>query len=144
MLTKILVVDDEPDIVDLICFSLEKEGFTVFRAGTGTDALNKARAVLPDLIILDVTLPELDGITVCEILRRLPSTSGIPVVMITGWDTDAARQRGAKAGAREYVNKPFSSAALTATIKRLLTPVEVESQFEVEYGADCSQPINKP
>src|SRR3984885_14887544 len=100
---KILVVDDEPDIVELIAFNLEAEGYAVITATSGLEALNRARAILPDLIVLDVMLPELDGLAVCEILRRLPSTAPIPVIILTAWKTGAARNIGLATGAENYI-----------------------------------------
>ena len=120
MTSKILVVDDERDISDLVAFNLKEEGYEVITAVDGMQALNLARQYLPDLIVLDLMLPELDGVAVCEILHRLPSTAGIPVVMLTGWSTAEARNIGFQAGATEYVTKPFSPRDLVRRIKSIL------------------------
>ena len=95
---KILVVDDEPDIVELVAFNLEAAGYRVITATNGMEALNRARAILPDLIVLDLMLPELDGLSVCEILSRLPSTAPIPVIILTAWKGEISRMIGLEAG----------------------------------------------
>jgi two-component system alkaline phosphatase synthesis response regulator PhoP len=120
MTSKILVVDDERDISELVAFNLREEGYEVLTAIDGMQALNLARQSLPDLIVLDLMLPELDGVAVCEILKRLPSTAAIPVVMLTGWATEQARHIGLQAGATEYVTKPFSPRDLVRRINAIL------------------------
>jgi DNA-binding response OmpR family regulator len=120
MAQKILVVDDEPDIVELVAFNLEAEGYEVLTASNGLEALNSARADLPDLIILDLMLPELDGLSVCEILRRLPSTAPIPVIMLTAWKGELSRIIGLDTGAEDYITKPFSPRDLVARVNQAL------------------------
>jgi DNA-binding response OmpR family regulator len=114
------VVDDEPDIVELVAFNLEAEGYEVITATDGMEALNRARATLPDLIVLDLMLPELDGIAVCEILNRLPSTGCIPIIMLTAWRGELTRLIGMEAGAREYLTKPFSPRELVNRVNSTL------------------------
>jgi DNA-binding response OmpR family regulator len=131
---KILVVDDEPDLLELVSFNLKAEGFEVFTAANGPEALNQARAVLPDLIVLDLMLPDLDGVAVCEILQRLPSTAPIPVVMLTAWSTDLARSVGLQAGAKEYLTKPFSPRELVSRIRSTLRAVaEKDARSETSF-----------
>jgi two-component system alkaline phosphatase synthesis response regulator PhoP len=120
---KILVVDDEPDMIELISFNLKAEGFGVFTAATGPEALNQARAVLPDLIVLDLMLPDLDGVAVCEILHRLPSTAPIPIIIVTAWSSELARIIGLESGAEDYLTKPFSPRELVLRIKNALRVV---------------------
>jgi DNA-binding response OmpR family regulator len=120
MAQKILVVDDEDDLAELLSFSLRQEGYEVFKACNGAEALKRARAVLPDLILLDLMLPELDGMAVCEILRRLPSTAQIPIIMVTAWTSEQSRILGLEAGAADYVTKPFSPRELVLRVNRLL------------------------
>ncbi len=120
MQQKILVVDDEPDIVELIAYNLEAEGYAVITATSGLEALNRARAILPDLIVLDLMLPELDGLSVCEILRKLPSTAPIPVIMLTAWNSEGARLLGRQTGAEEYMTKPFSPRDLVLRVNHTL------------------------
>src|ERR1700722_6464804 len=128
MQQKILVVDDEPDIVELIAFNLEAEGYAGITATSGREALTRARAILPYLIVLDLMLPELDGLAVCEILRRLPSTSPIPVIMLTGWKSELSRMIGLRAGAEEYITKPFSPRDLVTRVNQTLRSAEEKSE----------------
>ena len=123
MTPKILVVDDEPDIVELISFNLKAEGYQIFTAATGPEALNQARAILPDLIVLDLMLPDLDGVAVCEILHRLPSTAPIPIIIVTAWSSELARIIGLEMGAEDYLTKPFSPRELVLRIKHALREV---------------------
>ena len=120
MKQKILVVDDEPDAVELIEFNLKAAGYDVVRANDGEEALKKARMTLPDLIVLDLMLPEVDGMEVCKILRRDQKTSSIPVVMVTAKAAEIDRVLGLELGADDYVTKPFSPRELVLRVKRLL------------------------
>jgi two-component system alkaline phosphatase synthesis response regulator PhoP len=122
---KILVVDDEPDIVELISFNLKAEGYEVLTAANGLEALNQARAALPDLIVLDIMIPELDGLAVCEILRKLPSTAPIPVIMVTAWKSELSRMIGLDNGAEDYITKPFSPRDLVNRVNKTLRSHEV-------------------
>ena len=121
MKQKILVVDDEPDAVELIEFNLIGAGFEVITAEDGTEAVKKARRSLPDLILLDLMLPEVDGLEVCKILRRDPATSGIPIIMLTAKAAEIDRVLGLELGADDYVTKPFSPRELVLRVKNLLT-----------------------
>jgi len=120
MRRKILVVDDEPDIVELVAFNLKAEGYDVSTASNGLEALDQARALLPDLIVLDLMMPELDGLAVCEILHRLPSTAAIPVIMLTAWQSAVTRKIGLETGAEDYVTKPFSPRDLVVRVNHIL------------------------
>ena len=119
-IAKILVVDDEPDALELIQFNLQTAGFQVTTAADGEEALKKARATVPDLMILDVMLPEVDGMEVCKILRRDPATSGIPIIMVTAKAAEIDRVLGLEFGADDYVIKPFSPRELVLRVKSLL------------------------
>jgi DNA-binding response OmpR family regulator len=118
---KILVVDDEPDFTELLLWVFTKEGYGVECAKDGLEALKKAQVMLPDLILLDVMLPELDGTAVCEILRQLPSTANIPIMMITGCATEACKTIALNAGASEYITKPCSPRELVTRVNNVLT-----------------------
>ena len=120
MSEKILIVDDEPDIVELLAHNLTANGYEVLTAANGLEALNKARRYLPDLILLDLMLEGIDGYSVCEILRRQPSTSSVPVIMITALAGQIARANGIAAGADDFVTKPFSPQEVVSRVKRLL------------------------
>ena len=132
MKPRILVVDDEADAVELVEFNLKAAGLDVTSAEDGQMALKKARALLPDLIVLDLMLPEVDGLEVCKILRRDPATSGIPILMLTAKAAEIDRVLGLELGADDYVTKPFSPRELVLRVKRLLGRREAgESEREV-------------
>jgi len=118
--SKILIVDDEVDAVELIAFNLQNAGFDVISASDGAEAIRKARTFGPHLVILDVMLPEIDGLEVCKLLRRDPATSNIPVLMLTAKATELDRILGLELGADDYVTKPFSPRELVLRVKRLL------------------------
>jgi len=120
MKTKILVVDDEPDALELIEVNLKGAGFDVVSAGNGRQALEKARATLPALILLDVMLPEVDGLEVCKSLRRDPKTAFIPIIMLTARAAEIDRVVGLELGADDYITKPFSPRELILRVKNLL------------------------
>ena len=120
MKPKILVVDDEPDAVEMLEFNLKSNGYDVVTAADGEEALTKARSVLPNLIVLDLMLPEVDGMEVCKILRRDQRTSGIPIIMLTAKAAEIDRVLGLELGADDYVTKPFSIRELVLRVKRLL------------------------
>jgi len=120
MKTKILVVDDEPDALELIEVNLKVAGFEVISAANGRVALDKARAAAPALILLDVMLPEVDGLEVCKNLRHDPKTSAIPIIMLTARAAELDRVLGLELGADDYVTKPFSPRELILRIKNLL------------------------
>src|SRR5262249_10235594 len=112
----------DPDLVELLSFNLRACGFVVSTSGDGVDALKKARSILPDLILLDLMLPQLDGFGVCEVLRRDPATSGIPIIMVTAMSSHFARLAGLEAGANDYITKPFSPKQLIARVQEMLGP----------------------
>jgi two-component system phosphate regulon response regulator PhoB len=117
---KILVVDDEPDVLELVEFNLRHAGFEVVRAEDGQEALKQARLQVPDLILLDVMLPEVDGLEVCKLLRRDAATRAIPVIMLTAKAAEIDRVLGLELGADDYVTKPFSPRELVLRVRKLL------------------------
>ncbi len=117
---KILVVEDDADLAEMLSFNLGKAGFAVGTAGNGIEALKKARSLSPDLILLDLMLPELDGFSVCDILRRDSATASVPIIMLTALSNQLARITGLAAGANDYVTKPFSPKQLLARVEELL------------------------
>lgn len=123
---RILIVDDEPDTVELIEFNLRGAGYQVSSAEDGAAAIRKARQAAPDLIILDVMLPELDGLEVCKILRADPVTSRIPILMLTAKAAEVDRILGLELGAKDYVTKPFSPRELILRVRNLLNQQQVE------------------
>ncbi|MBI2928705.1 MAG: response regulator [Verrucomicrobia bacterium] len=116
----IWVVDDEPDAVELIAFNLKAAGFNVAAAADGEEALKKARSHLPALIVLDLMLPEVDGLEVCKVLRRDPATAAIPIIMLTAKAAEVDRVLGLELGADDYLTKPFSPRELVLRVKNLL------------------------
>lgn len=120
MKLQILVVDDEPDAIELIAFTLRNAGYEVYTADNGADAIQKSRVFLPDLIVLDIMMPAPDGYEVCKILRRDPLTAGIPIIMVTAKSSELDRILGLEFGADDYVTKPFSPRELALRVKNLL------------------------
>jgi DNA-binding response OmpR family regulator len=118
--SKVLVVDDEPEAVELVEFNLKQAGYSVVTAADGTEALTKARAALPSLIVLDLMLPEVDGLEVCKMLRRDPSTAAVPIIMLTAKAAEIDRILGLELGADDYLTKPFSPRELVLRVKKLL------------------------
>jgi DNA-binding response OmpR family regulator len=117
---QILVVEDDPDIADLIRHYLEKSGHAVQMLGSGAAVLPKVRGERPDLIVLDLMLPGLDGLMVCQALRSDPLTAAIPIIMVTARGDEADRIAGLELGADDYVTKPFSAKELVARVSALL------------------------
>ena len=116
----ILTVDDERDVTDLVHFHLTKAGYAVLTAASGREALDIVHAHRPDLLVLDLMLPDIDGFGVCEILRRRPETATLPVVILSAWATTDARHLGLELGALDYLTKPFSPKELVLRVTRLL------------------------
>jgi two-component system alkaline phosphatase synthesis response regulator PhoP len=117
----ILSVDDEKDVTDLVQFNLTRAGYEVITAATGREALLSVGKRRPDLILLDLMLPDIDGLGVCEILRRDAATAAIPIVILTAWATNDARNIGLELGAIDYLTKPFSPRELTGRVHKLLS-----------------------
>ena len=119
-MSQILVVEDDPDIAELIRHYLEKSGHAVQVLGSGGAVLPKVRGERPDLIVLDLMLPGLDGLMVCQALRSDPLTAAIPIIMVTARGDEADRIAGLELGADDYVTKPFSAKELAARVSALL------------------------
>jgi two-component system phosphate regulon response regulator PhoB len=137
MKPKILVVDDELDATELIEANLKMAGFEVRSAGNGAEALRQARAIAPALILLDLMLPEIDGLEVCKSLRRDPNTMAIPIIMLTARASEIDRIVGLELGADDYVTKPFSPRELVLRIKNLLKRRTADSQpiQQIQFGS---------
>jgi len=118
--SRVLVVEDEPDIRDLLVFHLERDGFQVTKCKSGPEALRLVRAAQPDLVLLDLMLPDMDGLDVCRRLRQDPTTQSVPIVMLTARDDEVDRVLGLELGADDYVVKPFSPRELVARIRAVL------------------------
>jgi two-component system, OmpR family, response regulator len=130
---KILVVDDDPRLRDLVGIALERGGFTVISAADGQTALTHAARETPDLVVLDVGLPELDGFEVCRRLRR---TSDIPILFLTARDDEVDRIVGLELGADDYVTKPFSPRELVARVRAILKRTAGQGEpTQLRHGA---------
>jgi two-component system, OmpR family, alkaline phosphatase synthesis response regulator PhoP len=122
MSRKVLVVDDEPSIVKLVQFNLEKEGFVVEVASDGQTALEKVKEAQPDLIVLDLMLPKVDGLEVCKQIRK--ENGHLPILMLTAKNEEFDKVLGLELGADDYMTKPFSPRELVARVKAILRRVE--------------------
>jgi two-component system phosphate regulon response regulator PhoB len=121
MKPKILIVDDEADALEVLGFKLREAGFAPIFAKDGARALTAARNERPDLMVLDLMLPEVDGLEVCKILRRDPATANLPILMLTARAAEMDRVIGLELGADDYVTKPFSPRELVLRIRKLLS-----------------------
>jgi two-component system alkaline phosphatase synthesis response regulator PhoP len=133
MSKKILVIEDEKDVVELLRHYLEKENFALKEAGDGFSGLKKARAENFDLVILDIMLPEMDGLEVCKELRSDPKTASLPIIMLTARGEETDKIVGLELGADDYVTKPFSPKELVARVKALLRRLERKPGKEKAY-----------
>ncbi|MCO7124825.1 response regulator transcription factor [Sporolactobacillus shoreicorticis] len=133
MAKKIMVVDDEPSIVTLLSFNLKKSGYDVLTATNGTDALQLARDTRPDLIVLDLMLPGMDGMDVCKQLRQ--EKQFIPILMLTAKDDEFDKILGLELGADDYMTKPFSPREVVARVKAILRRTELGKQEQNEVLA---------
>jgi two-component system phosphate regulon response regulator PhoB len=130
----ILVVDDEEDVLELLRYNLEKDGFKVYTAVTGEEALKKAVDKLPDLVVLDVMLPGIDGLEVCKKLKSDSKTSQIPVILLTARGEESDIVSGLEIGADDYVTKPFSPRELIARIKAIFRRHKEQPAAEIRIG----------
>jgi two-component system phosphate regulon response regulator PhoB len=130
---KILIVEDEEDVLELVRYNLQKDGYLTECAMTGREALNKAKSGVPDLVVLDLMLPELDGLEVCRLLKADTETAAIPVIMLTAKGTEADIVAGLEIGADDYITKPFSPRVLLARVKAVIrrneVPVEADKSI---------------
>ncbi len=134
----IMVVDDEPELIDILRLMLERKGYSVSCAYNGPQLLAGLEEQKPDLILLDVMMPEMDGLEVLTRLKGNPDTVSIPVIMLTALDRYEDRLRGYKLGADHYISKPYTMTQLTEGINRLLTGDQdnfVESQYQGQLNS---------
>lgn len=120
MPARILIVEDDPDIAELVARYLDKAGYTTTRLSSGREALDAVRAKAPDLIVLDLMLPQMDGLEVCRALRANDKTAAIPIIMLTARAEESERIVGLEMGADDYLAKPFSPNELVARVRALL------------------------
>ena len=119
-MAKILIVDDEQDIADLVSYNLEKEGFTTIKAYDGESALKMLKAQKPDMVILDLMLPKMNGLDVCRAIRHNPETAKLPIIMLTAKGDVVDKIIGLEIGADDYVTKPFSVKELIARVRTIM------------------------
>ena len=117
---KILLVDDEPDILEIVSYNLVQEGFEIFTASNGKEAIFKAIKEVPDLIIMDVMMPEMDGMEACENIRRIPALNHVIITFLTARSEDYSQVAGFDAGADDYITKPIKPKLLVSKVKALL------------------------
>ncbi len=117
---KILLVDDEQDILEFLSYNLKKEGYSVFTANNGKEAITVAKKEIPDLIILDVMMPDMDGIETCREIREIPGLKNVMIAFLTARNEDYSQIAGFDVGADDYINKPIKPRVLISRIKALL------------------------
>ena len=144
MARKILVVDDEAVLVETIAYNLEQAGYRVVTAADGSSALDAARSEIPDLIILDIMLPGMDGLEVCRQLRRESSTATTPIVMLTAKSDEIDKVVGLEVGADDYVTKPFGRRELLARVRALLRRAEYPHPDDARQSAQESAQEVRP
>ena len=128
---KILLVDDEKDILELVGFNLEKEGFEVHTAADGKSALDIARRIQPDLVLLDVMMPEMDGMETCREMREDPKLKNVMIAFLTARGEDYSQVAGFDAGADDYIQKPIKTRILVSRIKAMLRRSNAETSANV-------------
>ncbi|MCK8142271.1 response regulator transcription factor [Flavobacterium sp. I-SCBP12n] len=126
--TKILLVDDEPDILEIIGYNLFQEDYQIFTASNGKEAIAKAKKVIPDLIIMDVMMPEMDGMEACENIRKIPELSNVLITFLTARSEDYSQVAGFDAGADDYITKPIKPKLLVSKVKALLRRLKENDQ----------------
>ncbi|WP_442591656.1 response regulator transcription factor [Pedobacter sp. AW31-3R] len=134
---KILIVDDEPDILELVEYNLKKEGYQVFTAGNGQDGITVAKKVHPDLIILDIMMPKMDGIEACRLMRAIPEFKNTFMVFLTARSEEYSEIAGFNVGADDYIAKPIKPRALVSRINAILrrnVSSDEISENKVEIG----------
>ena len=127
---KILLVDDEPDILEIVGYNLKNEGYLVYTASNGVDALKSAKKITPNLILLDIMMPEMDGIETCEKIRAIKSLENTLIAFLTARNEDYSQVAGFEAGADDYITKPIKPKVLVSKVKSLLRRLKAENQAD--------------
>jgi len=128
---KVLLVDDEPDILEFLSYNLKKEGYKVFTAENGMDAIPIAKKEIPELIVLDVMMPEMDGMEVCKELRKIPSLKNVMIAFLTARNEDYSQITGFDSGADDYITKPIKPNVFVSRVKALLRRVAKNSMSNI-------------
>ena len=129
---KILLVDDEPDILEILSYPLKNEGFQVHTANNGLEAIKIAKDIQPHLIVLDVMMPEMDGIEACEIIRKDPKISNTLITFLSARGEDYSKIAGFNAGADDYITKPIKPKVLVSKVKSLLRRISLKKSDSIE------------
>ena len=129
---KILLVDDEPDILEIVGYNLLQEGYQIVTAANGREAVATAKSELPQLIIMDVMMPEMDGMEACESIRKIPELSNVIIAFLTARNEDYSQVAGFDAGADDYINKPIKPKLLVSKVKALLRRLKSEEKQNSE------------
>ncbi len=134
---KILIADDEPDILEIVHYNLKQEGYEVYTAKDGDDALAKAKQLKPDLIILDIMMPKKSGVEVCSILRTQPAFKETLIIFLTALSDESSQIKGLDTGADDYVNKPISTKVLVSRVnalfRRISKPAQDSSSSSLQF-----------
>lgn len=138
---KVLIADDEQDILEIIDYNLTKEGYEIYTAKDGMEAIERANQVKPDLIILDIMMPKKTGIEVCEILRSQPSFHDTLIIFLTALSDESSQVKGLELGADDYINKPISPKVLVSRVNAIFRRLQIENDKVVKIGNVIIDPI---
>jgi len=138
---RILIADDEPDILEIIGYNLTKEGYEIYTARDGAEAVERAKQLNPDLIILDVMMPRKTGVEVCQLLRAQPLFQDTLIIFLTAMSDEASQIKGLETGADDYVNKPISPKVLVSRVNALFRRVNKEDGKTVKIGNISIDPV---
>ncbi len=137
---KILIADDEPDIVEILKYNLQKEGYQVITAADGDDAIEKAKQHLPDLVVLDIMMPKKTGVEVCEILRAQPQFKDTLIMFLTALSDEATQIKGLTTGADDYISKPISPNVFLSKVASLLRRLKPADNKAIEVSGMVIDP----
>lgn len=138
---KVLIADDEQDILEIISYNLIKEGYDIYTAKDGMEAIDKASQVKPDLIILDIMMPKKTGIEVCEILRSQPTFHDTLIIFLTALSDEGSQVKGLELGADDYINKPISPKVLVSRVNAIFRRLQKENDKLVKIGNVTIDPV---
>ena len=138
---RILIADDEPDILEIVSYNLSREGYDIYTAKDGSEAVAQAKLYNPDLIILDVMMPKKTGVEVCQLLRSLPAFQDTLIIFLTAISDEASQIKGLETGADDYVNKPISPKVLVSRVNALFRRINKEEGKTVNVGNITIDPV---
>jgi len=138
---RILIADDEPDILEIVGYNLSREGYDIYTAKDGSEAVAQAKLLKPDLIILDVMMPHKTGVEVCQLLRSLPAFQDTLIIFLTAMSDEASQIKGLETGADDYVNKPISPKVLVSRVNALFRRLNKEDGKTVNVGNIQIDPV---